>query len=158
MLLATPAGLLEEAPTSKIILEGGDLKTPAVIRNPKILKNFQPWAVPPGQSFLADWSQATIGSPQEERRYKVSFYIEVAPRVGRLIYAVYYVFDLSTDQGYVYLPRERRLTSTDLTEERYCVASSETGLRMETVGSPGATLYQYREVSSSNKVNKVKCP
>jgi len=107
-----PPTLLAKAATSKIVIEGSDLDRPIEISDPKVLRDFRIWAGPgtssnEGQSLIIDWSQGTIGAPQKElQRYRVSFYVQLAPEKHAVVYKVLYAYDPSKGEGYVYLPGE----------------------------------------------------
>jgi hypothetical protein len=113
--LATPVNVFAKGKTAKIKIQGGDLKTPVAIIDPIILEKFQIWsglgtsstdptADPTAPSFVIDWSKGTTSEPLTELpRYELSFYVDLV-RTIPLAYVVWYVFDPSTGQGYVYLP------------------------------------------------------
>jgi hypothetical protein len=114
LALLLPAVLLAKGETVKICIAGGDLKAPVEITDPKILANFRVWSGPGTNSnalafkaiapgFIIEWSQGPIaGIPARLQRYEVSFYASSHGK-GR-IYVVYYEYDPSKGQGYVYLP------------------------------------------------------
>jgi hypothetical protein len=117
LLLAKPAALFAKADTSKIIIKGPDLSAPIEITDPKTLASFDVWsgtgttcttasgescAPPSTESFIVDWSHPMVGHPTGLHRYEVSFYAKMPDE--RLIYVVFYEFDPTIKQGYVYLP------------------------------------------------------
>ncbi|HKW35060.1 MAG TPA: hypothetical protein VJN92_18760 [Candidatus Acidoferrum sp.] len=110
LLLAMPAAMFAKAPTSKIIIEGGGLRKPIAITDPKVLSGFRIWSGPgtsgnESESLIIDWSQGPVLIPQEGlERYRVSFYVQFEPGRQSLVYLVSYVYDPLTHQGYVYLP------------------------------------------------------
>jgi hypothetical protein len=54
------------------------------------------------QTFVIDWSQSVADHPKKLQRYQVSFYAKLPNE--RLIYVVFYEYDVATKQGYIYLP------------------------------------------------------
>jgi hypothetical protein len=112
--LANPAGLFAKGPTLKLMIQGADLTTPVEIRDRKVLSNFDVWSGmgthsnkpgfdPTTPSFVIDWSQGPTAEPSKAvPRYEVLFY--AARPNERVVYAVSYVFDAVTGEGYVYLP------------------------------------------------------
>jgi hypothetical protein len=113
LLLVIPAQMFAKGQTVKITIKGADLKTPVEITDPQVLTNFQVWSGPgtssssPGfdpnaSGFIVDWSQAAAEPPKGLQRYEVSFYAKMPNE--RLIYVVFYEYDPSTEQGYIYLP------------------------------------------------------
>ncbi len=108
LLMVTAAPLFGKAPTSKIKIQGSDLKATIEITDPKILRLFRVWAGPAtssneAQSLIVDWSQeASTGLPKGLQRYEVSFYAKLPNE--QLIYVVFYEHDASQDHGYVCLP------------------------------------------------------
>jgi len=99
-----------KAPTSKITIKGSDRKR-IEITDPKILVNFRVWAGPETssgetKSLIVDWSRGPIAEPSPRLpRYEIDFYVKLPEE--RLMYVVFYEFDPSTMQGYVYLPGKR---------------------------------------------------
>lgn len=110
LLLAMPAAMFGTALTSKIIIEGSTLRVPVAIADAKILGRFRVWSGPgtsgnESESFIVDWSQGPILiSTERSQRYRVSFYVQLEPRREQLFYVVFYMYDPSKGQGYVYLP------------------------------------------------------
>jgi hypothetical protein len=114
LLLANPARLFAKGETSKITIQGADLKTPIQITDRKVLANIHVGSGPgtsssqPGfdlnaPSFIVDSSQGpTAEPPQGLPHYEVLFYADVPDE--RLVYVVSYAFDAATGHGYVYLP------------------------------------------------------
>jgi len=107
-LLVVPAPLFAKSATSKIIISGGDLKSRIAITDRKVLANFRVWAGPATSSNETQWLiiDSSQGSgaerPKGLPRYEVSFYAKLPKE--RLVYVVFYEYDSSTNQGYVYLP------------------------------------------------------
>lgn len=120
LLLTVPPQLYAKAETSRITIDGPDLKQPIEITDPKILANFDVWSgagtswTGPGATtarqkahqFIIDWSRPVVTeSPRGLTRYKVSFYAKLPEE--RLVYVVFYEFHPADDQGYVYLPGKK---------------------------------------------------
>jgi hypothetical protein len=107
--VSTP--LLAKGKTVKITISGADLKRPIEIFDPKILANFSVWTGPgtstaDHQGLIIDWSEGPVReTPDTLRKYQVSFYAG-APANERIVYVVYYAFNIGDEQGYVYLPGE----------------------------------------------------
>src|SRR6267142_2865909 len=111
-LSAAPVGFAK-AKTTKITIEGADLKRPIEITDRQILANFNVWTGPgtgsnaPGfnanaPGFIIDWSQGSVTKvPQNLRRYQISFHADPNEQV---VYVVYYACNPSSDNGYVYVP------------------------------------------------------
>lgn len=110
LLLAMPAPMCGKAATSKIIIEGAGLGGPAAITDPKVLSSFRVWSGPgtsgnESESFIADWFHGPVLISQEGLQlYRVSFYVQFEPGREQLVYVVFYAYDSSNGQGYVYLP------------------------------------------------------
>jgi len=113
LLLVIPAQVFAKADISKITIQGGDLKTPIAITDPKTLATFDIWSGPgtsgwisahpkEADRFLIDWSHGVTERPQRLQRYQVSFYAKWPTE--RVIYVVFYEYDLATERGYIYLP------------------------------------------------------
>jgi len=98
-----------KGPTTKITIKGPGITTPIEITDPKILADFRVWAGPGTSSneeegLIVNWSQqADAERPNGLRRYEVSFYAK--RQEERLIYVVFYEYDSSIEQGYVYFPK-----------------------------------------------------
>lgn len=107
-LLAIPAQLFAKGATVKITIRGAGLKAPIEITDPKVLANFLVWAGPgtgpnEAKAFIIDWSEGPVAErPKGLPRYEVSFYAKHSEE--RLVYVVFYEYDPSKKQGYVYLP------------------------------------------------------
>jgi len=99
--------MFAKAPTSKITIKGPDRKR-IEITDPRVLVNFRVWAGPEtssdeAKSLIVDWSRGPIAEPSLGlQRYEIDFYVKLPEE--RLMYVVFYEFDPSTRQGYVYLP------------------------------------------------------
>jgi len=109
LLVLVPDTVCAKAPTSKITIKGPGITSPIEITDPKVLANFRVWAGPgtssdEQESLIVNWSQgADAERPSGLQRYEVSFYVKA--KEERLIYVVFYEYDPSTEQGYVYLPK-----------------------------------------------------
>jgi hypothetical protein len=107
VLLTSVPSVFAKAPTSKITIKGPDRKL-IEITDPKILANFRVWAGPEtssneARSLIVDWSRGPIAEPSPRlQRYEIDFYVKLPEE--RLMYVVFYEFDASSRQGYVYLP------------------------------------------------------
>lgn len=113
LLLMIPARVFAKADISKITIQGGDLKTPIVIIDPKTLPHFNVWTGPgtggsinvspkEADRFVIDWSHGVTERPQGLPRYQVSFYAKWPAE--RVIYVVFYQYDPAAERGYIYLP------------------------------------------------------
>lgn len=112
LFLAVPVSLLAKAPTLKIVVQGDGLTTPIQITDRNVLADFQVFsgkgtyaneARLEEPSFIIDWSRgSTVEPPESLPRYEILFYVD--RHHERLTYAVSYVFDAATGEGYVYLP------------------------------------------------------
>ena len=97
-----------KGPTIKIIIKGNDLPSPIEITDPKVLQDFNIWTGPgtstnEKEGLIVRWSAGTVTErPAGLPRYEVSFYAK--HHQDGLDYVVYYEFDRSTGQGYVYIP------------------------------------------------------
>lgn len=107
LVMGVPAQLYAKAATAKITIKGADLKTPIEITDPKVLERFRVWtglgtSSNEAKGLIVDWSQgAVVERPKGLQRYEVSFYAKLP---DRLLYVVFYEYNPSTEQGYVYLP------------------------------------------------------
>lgn len=77
------------------MVKGADLQKPIEITNPNILAPFNIWTGPgtssdEKQGLIIDWSQAVVSDHHADG----------------LDYVVYYEYDPSAKQGYVYVPGE----------------------------------------------------
>jgi hypothetical protein len=107
---------LAKGTVSRITIDGRDLTSPIEIDDPKVAGSFNVWAgagavrgrggVEETEGFIIDWASGAVAAPRPElRRYMVSFFVWNPPRtVEKLVYIVFYTYDSSTQQGYVYLP------------------------------------------------------
>jgi hypothetical protein len=92
----------------RITVKGSDLPNTVEITDPKILENFDVWTGPgtspnEAEGFIIQWSRGVISdAPKGLQRYQISFYSEHSPE--RPFYVVFYSYDASSEQGYVYLP------------------------------------------------------
>ena len=113
LLLGIPARVFAKADISKITLQGGDLKAPIAIKNPKTLATLDIWSGPgtsgwigasPGDAdrFLIDWFHGVTERPQGLQPYQLSFCAKWPTE--RVIYVVFYEYDPATEHGYIYLP------------------------------------------------------
>jgi len=112
-LLVIPAQVFAKSDLSKITIQGGDLKTPIAITDPKTLATFDIWSGPGTSGWIStsrkeadklviDWSYGVAKQPQGLQRYQVSFYAKWPAE--RVIYVVFYEYDPATEHGYIYLP------------------------------------------------------
>jgi hypothetical protein len=108
LFIAAP--LSAKGPTLKIIVKGADLRKPVEITDPNVLAPFNIWTGPgtssnEQQGLIIDWSGGVVSErPKGLRRYEVSFYSN--HHADGLDYVVYYEYDPTTKQGYVYVPGE----------------------------------------------------
>ena len=116
-----------KGPTIRIAIKDINSGTVSDIRNPSVLDQFHVWAGrgtysgAPGsaktegtQGFIIDWPAGVVEQrPDGLRRYEVRFYIAPTRQgavtaldasLEELVYVVLHENDLSTGQGYVYLP------------------------------------------------------
>jgi hypothetical protein len=104
--------------TSRVVITSAELASPIEITDPEVLANFNVWSGPGtfsngvegNQGFIIDWASGVVTErPNGLRTFEVSFYVRYANRPvteqrDQLAYIVSYAVDLSTGQGYVYLP------------------------------------------------------
>jgi hypothetical protein len=105
LLMAIPSLLFAKGNTSRITIQGSNLKAPIEITDAEILKKIFVWGGPP-KWLIVDGAQLRLEHrPQGLPRYEVSFYAKL-PREERerLVYVVFYEYDPATGQGYVYVP------------------------------------------------------
>ena len=114
-----PASLSAKGPTVKITIKGAALTTPLEITDPKV-GAFGVWEglgvfknrVEQTEGFIIDWSKGIVADrPIGLQHYEVSFYSgcqigEYNCRTSEpsLTYVVFYDYDPSMEQGYIYLP------------------------------------------------------
>ncbi len=112
-----PTLLLAKGDTVKITIEGANLAAPIEISNPGV-RQFNIWSGPGTstfdgtQGFIIDWSNRANAAPAGLRHYKVSFYEGCDPKESSachtaapsLAYVVFYDYDPSRGEGFVYLP------------------------------------------------------
>ena len=114
-----PASLSAKGPTVKIVIKGAALTTPLEITDSKV-GAFGVWEglgvfknrVEQTEGFIIDWSKGIVADrPIGLQHYEVSFYSgcqigEYNCRTSEpsLTYVVFYDYDPSMDQGYIYLP------------------------------------------------------
>ena len=98
--LGMPEAGLAKAPTVKIMISGGGLKSAIEVTDARILDISNVWS---GQ-FL-DRSRGTAKEPPRGfQRYEVSFYIKIADNDVRKRYVLFYYLDPAGEPGYIYLP------------------------------------------------------
>ncbi len=111
LVIGIPAPLFAKGETVEIIIKGADLTTPIEITDPKILRDFNVWAGPgvrvngkeQTEGFIIDWSQGVAAErPNGLLHYEVSVYAKL--QEARLVYVVFYDYNPSSEQGYIYLP------------------------------------------------------
>jgi hypothetical protein len=114
----------------RIEISGGTLTSPLQITDPQRLEEFTFWDGPGNNGVtldnaasgsIIDWKTGFVAQhPTDLQRYEVSFYSmgcprdDPAPRDGKhycadvpvLAYVVFYEYDASSKQGFVYLPGE----------------------------------------------------
>ena len=104
--------LTAKGPTLKITIQGADLPAPVEIRDERLIQKFQVWSgvgTGPGipnpfrsEQFIIDWEKGPVSAPPSGlSRYEVSFHV-VHQKPSA--YVVFWAYDRSTGQGYVYLP------------------------------------------------------
>jgi hypothetical protein len=114
-----PSLLLAKGDTVKITIESAGLLSPIQITD-RAVRQFNIWSGPgtylngveATQGFIVDWANRLDEAPVGLRHYKVSFYEgcelhESSPcRTSEpsLAYVVYYAYNPSTGDGFVYLP------------------------------------------------------
>lgn len=116
-----PASLSAKGRTVKITIKGAALTTPLEITDPTVEK-FAVWdglgtfknGVEQTEGFIIDWPKGIVAErPTGLQHYEVSFYSgcrlsESGWRTSEpsLSYVVFYDYDPSMEQGYIYLPGE----------------------------------------------------
>jgi hypothetical protein len=119
VMMSIPIPLSAKGATVKITIKGADLATPIEITDPTV-RDFSVWAGPgvyvngieQTEGFIIQWSKGIVAErPNGLQRYEVSFYTgcdigEWGCRSSKpsLSYVVFYDYDPSMEQGYVYLP------------------------------------------------------
>lgn len=114
-----PASMSAKGNTMKIAIKGAALTTPLEITDPKV-GDFAVWAglgvrvngVEQTEGFIIDWSKGIIAErPSGLQHYEVSFYSgcnigdwDCRTSESSLSYVVFYDYDPSMEQGYIYLP------------------------------------------------------
>ncbi|MGH9729430.1 MAG: hypothetical protein ACRD4V_12685 [Candidatus Acidiferrales bacterium] len=103
-LLFFASGASSKAALSKLAISGGKLSHPVEANNSQLMQSSNPWF----GKFIAAWNQADqriTNPPAGTPRYKITFYATFQPeQPPHVVYVVYYKFDSSTRQGFVYLP------------------------------------------------------
>jgi hypothetical protein len=116
--LISPTPLFAKGVTTRITLTSADLPKPIEIADPIVLSNFNVWSgagtwmngVEGTEGFIIDWpAGAVTGMPGGLQRFEVSFYVKYLNRPleaqqEQLAYVVSYLYDPTTEEGYVYLP------------------------------------------------------
>lgn len=123
LLVLSSVFAFAKGPTSRITIDGGNLKAEISITDPMLIEQFRIWAGPnpsmPGirtdpQSLIIDWSRGTLPAPQKDLpRYRVSFYVNESgenetEEHERVVQVVFYKLDSMTGLGYVYLPGSKK--------------------------------------------------
>jgi hypothetical protein len=115
----TPTLLMAKGDTVKITIESAELATPIEITDLAV-RQFNIWSGPGTylngvegrQGFIIDWANRLDAAPEGLHHYKVSFYEGCELRQSTpcptsepsLAYVVYYAYNPSTGDGFVYLP------------------------------------------------------
>src|SRR5262249_34320615 len=121
------------------------LATPVEITDPKTLSKFQVWTGPgtssnESESFIVNWSPGPVAErPSGLERYEVRVYVKCPKEC--LMYVVFYEYNPSIDQGYIYLPGKAD-ECTGSTWGRFSVGSKDPGSARRDCGriSPGRLL------------------
>ena len=119
VFVTTPTLLLAKGDTVKITIESRDLPFPIQITDPEV-RQFNIWSGPGTylngvegkQGFIVDWANRLDEAPVGLHHYKVSFYegceshqsLACPTSEPSLVYVVYYAYNPSTGDGFVYLP------------------------------------------------------
>jgi hypothetical protein len=114
-----PALLLAKGDTVKITIESADLPSPIQLTGREV-RQFNIWSGPGTylngvegtQGFIVDWANRLDEAPVGLHHYKVSFYEGCELRESSpcrtsepsLAYVVYYAYNPSSGDGFVYLP------------------------------------------------------
>jgi hypothetical protein len=105
-----PASLVAKGPTLRIAIRAAHLTAPIEITDATV-RTFDVWSGPGAfvngveqkEGFIIDWFSGVVPErPAALQEYYVSFYAD--HQGERVIYAVSYEYDPSTNRGYVYLP------------------------------------------------------
>ena len=96
LVLALGSTLLGKGPTVKLTVTGPGVDHPVEITDSRALANV----------YSNDWFAAPAAGPSTKLpRYVVSFHVDLERGQGvRVMYAVRYVHDPATGEGFVYLP------------------------------------------------------
>lgn len=100
VLLGAPSRASAKAPTVKIIVSGGGLKSAVEITDTQLLALSNVWA----GNFLDSARGLAEKAPKASETYEVSFYVKFRDEDVRKVYVVYYSPNPSTEQGTIYLP------------------------------------------------------
>ena len=119
LVTTKPTLLLAKGDTVKITIESAELPSRIEITDRKV-RQFNIWSGPGTyvngvegrQGFIVDWTNDLDAAPAGLHHYKVSFYEGCELRQSTpcrtsepsLAYVVYYAYDPSTGDGFVYLP------------------------------------------------------
>jgi hypothetical protein len=105
LVTTTPVLSVAKGPTVKIIIESRELPAPIQITDPN-LQQFNVWSGPPGatRGFIIDATNGAVEAPIGFHHYKISFYAVWRSTKPTLTYVVFYDYDASTKEGFVYLP------------------------------------------------------
>jgi DNA-binding beta-propeller fold protein YncE len=100
LALGLPRAAWAKAPTARITVAGGGLRSAVEITDPQLLAMSDVWL---GQ-FL-DGSRSPLNEgPRGLTSYEVSFYVKLAENDVRKMYVAYYYPNAGSEQGYIYLP------------------------------------------------------
>src|SRR5262245_35422404 len=108
------ASLSAKFATTKVTLTDTASGRSIEVTDPAVLKNFNVWSGPGTYSngieatrgFIIDWPEGVVSHrPNGLHRYQVTFFVNFdRPPREEAVYVVFYEFDPSTRQGFVYLP------------------------------------------------------
>lgn len=106
VLLSLSAQIFAKDNTIRITITGTGLQTPIEITDPSIVSQFDVWSGPgtdqnQTEGLNVAWHRGVAQVPKGLTVYTVSFLIS---RPDSRTYLVRYAFDLTTKQGYVYVP------------------------------------------------------
>jgi hypothetical protein len=104
LVASVPVVITARGTTTRIIVSGPDLVAPIEIVED--VGRFHVWAGPgtssnEAQSLIVDWATGAVEPPKSQPVYKVS--LETTRR-DPSTYVVFYTFDPSTKNGYVFIP------------------------------------------------------